>query len=137
MNKKTVDKKKSQIMPVIGDYHSRAEWETVCWQKILASKDMLELLITSHERHNLIMRAAAVCALNSGKSYRQIGKELWLSSQTISGIKKALTENNYRSYLERSKKERKKKVPSHMTKTWQYKPKGTPRRTKYGILYMP
>ncbi len=124
-------------MPVVGNYHSRAEWETVCWQKMLASKGLLELLITSNERHNLVMRAAATGALLSGKSYKEIEKELWLSSQTISSIKKALTDNNYRSYLERGKKERKKRVYSHIAKSWRTRPRGTPRRTKYGTLYVP
>ncbi|MEK7546766.1 MAG: Trp family transcriptional regulator [Patescibacteria group bacterium] len=137
MNKKFVGKNKLPIMPKIGDYNSRVEWENACWRKISASKDTLELLSTSNERHNLVMRVTVVNALASGKSYRQISKELWLSSQTISSIKKALTENNYRSYPERSKKERKKKIYSYRTKTGRSKPRGTPHRTKYGILYMP
>ncbi len=121
-------------MPAIGDCRSRVEWEGACWHKISASKDILELISTSSERHDLVMRAAAINALISGKSYREIGKELWLSPQTISGIKKALDENSYKSYPGR--KERKKKVYSY-SKTQKYGPKGTPRRTKYGIVYMP
>lgn len=137
-NKKTVDKKELPAMPEIRNYNSRAEWETACWRKISASKDLLDSFITSYERHNLIMRAAAVDAIASGKSYKQIGNELWLSPQTISGIKKALAENNYyRSYLNRSKKERKKRVYSHTAKSGQSRPRGTPRRTKYGTLYIP
>lgn len=138
MNKKTsVDKKESLIMPAIGNYHSRAEWEDACWRKISVSKDLLELLATSYERHNLIMRAAVIDALASGKTYRQIGNELWLSPQTISGIKKALVEKNYRSYLERSKKERKKKIYSHNTGRRRFKEGGTRHRTKYGIVHIP
>ena len=137
INKKAVDKKESPIMPAIGNYHSRAEWEAACWRKVSGSKDLLELLVTSHERHNLIMRVAAIDALASGKNYRQIGKELWLSPQTISGIKKALAENNYKSYLERSKKERKKKIYSYRAESRRSSPRGTRRRTKYGVLYVP
>jgi len=124
-------------MPAIGDYGSRAEWESDCWHKIMASKDLLELLSTSSERHDLVMRAAAMDAIASGKSYSQIGNELWLSPQTISGVKKALAENNYKSYPERGKKERKKKVYSHIAKSGKSKPRGTPRKTKYGTLYIP
>ena len=131
-----VGKNKLLIMPVLGNYSSRAEWENACWHKISASKDILGIISTSSERHDLVMRAVAIDAIISGKSYRQIGQELWLSSQTISSIKKALTGNNYKSYSERSKKERKKKVYSY-SKTQKYGPRGTPRRTKYGIVYMP
>jgi predicted transcriptional regulator len=56
------------------------------------------------------MRAAALDRLSTGKSYSEIGEELWLSPQTVSGIKKAASEKSYKSYLERSKKGRKKKI---------------------------
>jgi len=114
-----------------------AERETACWHKILKSEELLQLLITSYERHNLVMRVAALEGLAAGKSYRQIGRELWLSPQTISGIKKALREKNYRSYLERSKKERKKKKYSFSAASAKSRPSGTPRRTKYGTIYLP
>ena len=54
------------------------------------------------------MRVAIMNRLALGKSYREIGKELWISSQTVSGIKKAVDEKSYRSYLARNerKKER-------------------------------
>jgi hypothetical protein len=77
--------------------------------------------------------------LISGKSYRKIGKELWLSPQTISAIKKAINEKTYRSYLERSHKERKKKKysPSPVSEKSKSRPYGRPRRIKYGTIYMP
>ena len=138
MNNKVFSKASNKLpaMPILSDYSSRAEWEKACWRKLSASKDILDIISTSSERHDLVMRAAAIESIVSGKSYREIGKELWLSSQTISSIKKALTGNNYRSYSERSKKERKKRVYSS-SKTRKYGPKGRPRRTKYGIVYMP
>lgn len=131
---KVVGKNKLSAMPLLGNYRSRAEWEDACWHKISESKEILELISTSSERHDLVMRAAAINALILGKSYREIGKELWLSPQTISGIKKTLDEDSYKSYPGR--KERKKKVYSH-SDTRKYGPRGTPRRTKYGIVYMP
>lgn len=136
MSKKGIDKKELAAVPPIDNYSSRQEWETVCWQKIIGSKELLQLLITSHERHDIVMRAAAINSLSLGKSYNQIGEELWLSPQTISGIKKSVSERSYRSYLERSKKERKKKVYSSSIKTRRPRPSGIPRRTKYGTLYM-
>jgi len=94
-------------------------------------------LITSHERHNLVMRAAALKGLTSGKSQRQISKEFFLSLQTISAVKKAMAENNYRSYLERSKKEREKKKYSIGPASAKPRRRGRPHRTKYGTIYLP
>jgi hypothetical protein len=37
----------------------------------------------------------------AGKSYREIGDSLWLSPQTISGIRKILDGEKYKSYTER------------------------------------
>ncbi len=136
-NGKGGDSKESTEMPPIDDYSSRQEWEIACWRKILKSKELLPLLITSHERRNLVRRAAAMDRIISGKSYRKIGSELWLSPQTISVIKKAISEKNYRSYLERSKKERKKRKYSDSPFPIQRKPKGRPHRTKYGTVYLP
>src|SRR3989344_7123234 len=102
-------KKEPMKVPSLEDYSSRKEWEAACWKKIIESEELLQLLITSHERHDIVMRAAAIDSIASGKSYRKIAEELWLSSQTISGIKKAMDEKAYKSYLERSKGERKKK----------------------------
>jgi len=129
--------KKSTIMPPISDYPSREEWESACWRKMLESKELLRLLITSHESHDLVMRAVALQGLASGKSYREIGKELFISTQTVSGIKKALSQKTYRSYLERSKKERKKRKYSSDFSRSKPKRRGWPRRTKYGTIYLP
>ncbi|TRZ64761.1 MAG: hypothetical protein D4Q79_00880 [Spirochaetia bacterium] len=129
----------SVILPLIKNYPSRKEWEVVCWRKILESKELLNLLITSNEGHNLVMRAVVMEGLFSGKSYKQISEELWLSPQTISSIKKALKEKAYRSYRERGKTERKKKVYSSWSRPApkRSRPKGVPRRTKYGTVYFP
>lgn len=127
----------AETLPLISDYSSRVEWENASWQKILSSKELLELLITASERHDLVMRAAALNRLIAGKNYKQIGDELWLSPQTISNIKKILREKSYQSYSERSKKERKKKKYSSDSKSSKSKLGGMPRRTKYGTIYMP
>jgi len=124
-------------LPSIDKYSSRKEWESACWRKILKSEELLELLMTSHERHNLVMRAATLKELMSGKGPRQISRELFISLQTIGVIKKAMNENNYRSYLERSKKERKKKEYSVFRTSAKPKWQGRPKRTKYGTIYMP
>jgi len=122
-------------LPPISRYSSRKEWEQACWLKISKSKN-LELLITSYERHNLVKRAAVIDRINSGKKSKQIAEELYLSPQTISSIKKALNENNYRSYRERGKIERKRKTYSHSASNIKRKPHGRPVRTKYGTIYL-
>ena len=124
-------------MPPVGNYSSRAEWEAACWRNLRESKELLEVLVTAHERRIFVLRAAALDRLISGKSYRQIGKELWLSPQTISGIKKAICENGYRSYLERSKKERKKRSYGLTPKSFATRPRGRTIRTKYGTMRVP
>lgn len=121
-------------MPPIGAYTSRSGWENACWRKIVRSHELLGTLITSHERRNLVLRAAAKDSLSAGKSYREIGKEFWLSPQTVSSLRKALSEKTYRSYRERN--ERKKKTFNVRTKPRRSRRSGIPRRTKYGVLYI-
>ena len=124
-----------KILPPISDYSSRNEWEAACWQKISESKELLRSLISTNERHNLVMRTAAIDGLLSGKSYRKIAEELWLSSQTISAIKKGLAENAYKSHVERSKNSKKKVVENTTSQFKKPKHKRIFRRTKYGKLY--
>lgn len=129
--------KKGITLPVVSRYPSRKEWEEACWQKILKSKALLELLVTPYERRNLVIRAAVIDRLSLGKSYRQIAEELWLSSQTISGIKKAIKENSYRSYRQRGKTERKRIKYSSFPRAVRVRPDGRAVRTKYGTIYLP
>lgn len=135
---KHADDGKAILLPALDRYASRKEWEAAAWRKVVGSKELMELLTTSHERHELVMRVAVIEGINRGKSYRQISKEFWVSPQTISGIKKAIQEKRYKSYLERSKVERKKKQYSvDLTPSRHHHPRGRPHRTKYGIVYLP
>ena len=124
-------------LPPLSRYSSRKEWENACWQKLLKSGNLLPLLATPNERHNLIMRAAVMERINSRKKYREIAEELWLSPQTISSIKKAVSENSYKSYRERGKTERKKRIYSRDTHQTKSRPHGRPVHTKYGTVYLP
>ncbi len=124
-------------LPPMGRYSSRKEWEGACWHKISKSRNLLGLVVTSYERHNLVRRAAVMDSINSGKGYKQIAEELWLSPQTVSSIRKAISENNYRSYRERGKTERKKKVYTPGPIPSRKKHLGRPVRTKYGTVYLP
>ena len=131
-----MSKKDRVKMPAMNDYSSRKEWEAACWKSIVESRESFQLLLTPHERHNIVMRAATLEGLSSSKSYKEIGEELWLSSQTISSIKKAVSEKSYRSYRERGKSERKKRTYTTIDVP-RNKRKRIFRRTKYGILYAP
>lgn len=133
------DKEIQFNLPSVSRFPSRKEWETACWKKISQPGKFFDalMLTTSYERHNLIVRAAAIDRIHAGGKYRQIAKELWLSPQTISSIKKAISERSYKSYRERGKSSRKKKVYSRDPIPKKRKPRGRALRTKYGIVYMP
>ena len=129
------DRSKMVAIPAVSAYSSRKEWETACWQRLLGSRGWLNL-ITPYERHNIIMRAAVAHRLSEQTSYKDIGRELWLSSQTISAIKKGIGEKRYRSYADRGTTERKKKVYSMSRSVRPHRKIRTPRRTKYGTVYL-
>ena len=128
--------KKKVALPSLKNYSSRTEWEAACWQEVVRSEELLQTLTTNYERHHLVLRAAALEGLALGKNYKQIGEELFISPQTISTIKKSLTEKSYRSYLERSKKERRKRNYS-ANSFFKPKRRGRPVRTKYGTIRIP
>jgi hypothetical protein len=97
---------------------------------------MLELVVTPYERRTLTTRAAGVSRIIAGKRSCEITRELWLSPQTISTLKKALREKTYRSYRERGKTERKAKV-YHSDKKGGARDFRRKVRTKYGPVYLP
>lgn len=118
-------------------FSSRKEWEAACWNKIMESEKLLNLLITSNERHNILMRAAVMELVNSGKGPQQISRELQISRQTINSIRKVAKEKGYKSYREWGKTERKKKIYSPDSFSKKKVPYRHYRRTKYGKVYMP
>jgi len=132
-----MEKALSIKLPLVSRFSSRKEWEMACWKKISGLGEFLDLLVTSNERHNLVVRAAAIERIISGEKYSQIAKELWLSSQTISSIKKALRERSYKSYRERGKSERKTRIYSRDITKKERKSRGRSVRTKYGSIHMP
>ncbi len=127
-------------LPLLKNYPSRKEWEAACWRQISKSEQLLNLSTTSEERHDLVMRIAAISGLISGKSYRKISEEFFISTQTVRSAKKALEDRNYRSYSERGKTQRKKKVYSSGPKqksNHKWREGKWAHRTKYGTVYMP
>ena len=125
------------ILPSVDRYKSRKEWEVACWKKIVKSPKHFARLITPFERHQLVLRAAAFDCVRTGKKSSQIARELWLSPQTISSIKKAVYKNGYISYRERGKSERRKRTYSNTLTQKKRRPSGRPVRMKYGIVYLP
>ena len=124
-------------LPSRNRYSSYKEWEVVCWQEILKSGGNLESLVTDNERHNIVVRAAVMNLINSGKKFRQIGRELQISLQTVNSIKKAFLGNGYKSYRERGKTERKKKVFNQNSSRKKKEPYRPYRRTKYRKVHIP
>lgn len=125
----------SLSLPARNQYPSRQEWEKACWKKIMKSEKLLNLLTTSNERRNITRRGAVMELVNSGKGTRQVSRDLQIAAQTVNSIKKIAKEKVYKSYRERGKTERKKKVySSHPSKKEPYR---YYRRTKYGKVYMP
>jgi Trp operon repressor len=131
-------------IPSVHSFSSRKAWEEAAWNALVihiagrkrstVAKRLLHIILTPAERNHLLRRAAALTRMEAGISYRDIGKELWLTNQTISAVKKALHEHSYRSYNERGKKERvPRKVGSLLPVREPYRKRV---RTKYGMIKM-
>ncbi|MBI3589742.1 MAG: response regulator transcription factor [Candidatus Liptonbacteria bacterium] len=126
--------KPSFELPVLNRFSSRKEWEEACWKAVSKSEKLLSVVTTSYERHNIVLRALAIEYMNSGKKYRQIAEELYLSPQTVSSIKKVLDGRLYQSYRERGKLDRRPKIYSPNLTQKKRKPLGRSIRTKYGTI---
>lgn len=109
-------------VPSLDKFKSRKEWEAYIWKKLVSGwskansaqeiEKSLNMLITAHEKKQIIKRASAISLLKQGKSYREIGKMLWLSPTTISAIRKSMrAQTGYISCYTRSKKHEKKQKP--------------------------
>jgi len=79
----------------------RTDWQDFIWKLFLekisgnASKketaEMLGSVISNYEKQMIVRRIAALALINEGKSYKEIGRILWLSPRTISTLKKNLS----------------------------------------------
>lgn len=99
-------------------------WEEKIWKKFLediedAGHDhktakFLDNILTTSEKKIISKRLAALVLIKSGKSYRDIGKMLWISPATVSALKKSVCGESYyqssRFYAEKSKSEKAKKI---------------------------
>lgn len=88
----------------VSKFKSRKDWSVAVWQKLLkdirnpALSAALDSLLSSYEKQIIVNRLAAVSLIKEGKTYRQIGEELWLSPITIRAVKKVLTNNSGKDY---------------------------------------
>ena len=106
-------------VPLPKEFGSRREWEARVWRTIIegiaraSSAKEVELLlgslITAHEKKQMVKRVAAMSFLAQKKSYREIGRILWLSPQTVSAIRKSMLDGeDYKSRYARTKKEKRR-----------------------------
>lgn len=109
--------------------------EKIYWRRVSGDKDLLDFLATAEEKRDLATRAAILEGLSVGKGHRPLSRELSVSLQTINSVKKAIDKGVYRSYSERGKTERKKKIYSPTRAPKKKRPEGRAVRTKYGIIY--
>jgi len=122
-------------LPPIEKFSSRKIWESAVWKLLLSrlgksALTTLSLLTSDDERHMIIYRAAVISRLQAGIGTSAISKELFLSRQTISAIKKGLLDGSYRSSHARGHKKKKyTDIPIGEGKSHQLY-----RRTKYGRL---
>jgi uncharacterized protein YerC len=72
------------------------------------AKKLLGKIISEYEKEDIIRRLAILALIRQGYSYKKIGEILWVSPQTISGIKKSIMggEEFYRSQRSLRKKEK-------------------------------
>src|SRR3990167_831430 len=106
---------------IVNKFKSRKEWKVYVWKKItegLAKTNSvpeiersLDMLLTAHEKEQMIKRVAAISFIKQGKSYREIGRILWLSPTTINAIRKSIRmKKGYISdYMHNKKPEKKQK----------------------------
>ena len=79
---------------------SAEEWQELLWDKLVLElskinsyqelKNAIESLLSRNEKQFMLRRLAANALIRQGKSYKEIGEILWISSATISAIKKNL-----------------------------------------------
>lgn len=88
----------------ISKFKSRKEWSEAVWRKILEDiknpelSAVLNSLLSRYEKNIIVNRLAAMALIKKGRTYQQIGNELWLSPVTISSLKKALVKNSKDGY---------------------------------------
>ncbi len=109
---------------IMGFEHGKG-WEEKIWQNFLENiessgykhktAEFLDDILSPNEKKIIAKRLAALSLIESGKSYKEIGKILWISPSTISALRKTILEaKKYRSsryYSAMSRSDKGKKIP--------------------------
>ncbi len=114
---------KERIIKEINQFRMRKEWEKYLWEEFLKefekanpkeSAKFLNNLLSDDEKFSITRRWAVIVFLKEGLSYKEIGRILWISPNTISAIKKSIEKrSNYRSsryYTNKSLEEKRKRM---------------------------
>jgi len=108
-------------MEKIYGFESGKGWEKQIWHRFLKNvensnrnnrtAEFLDSILTESEKKFISKRLAALSLIKSGKSYKEIGKILWVSPCTISAISKIVNDlENYQSNREyRAKRKNEKR----------------------------
>jgi hypothetical protein len=137
-----------ESLPSHKNFATRKEWEAALWRAVIAqclkdgagSQGVFSLITSPGERRIIARRAAAIGLLSSGSTYREVGRELWLSPQTISSLTRGLKTRQYESSWQKTKQKRTSKNGSHANQNQNKNKKAKfqrYRRTKYGKVPMP
>jgi predicted transcriptional regulator len=122
---------------------NRKEWEATAWSELVmwftkhdakTLSEILESLTTQSDRSYVIKRAVAMARFQHGATYREIGRELWLTQQTIRTIKKTLSTHSYVSNWERAKAQKEARIAKWLEKRHERPEPKIYRRTKYGKM---
>ena len=91
----------------VTEFEARDTWRQAAWNLLMQElsglknpheiKKLLALFVTPLEQKRIVHRMVALVRLQQGKSYREIGRETWVSPETISALKKSFQEKQYRS----------------------------------------
>lgn len=88
----------------LNNFNLKKERVNIVWAKLLADiKDpnlnsALNTLLTSYEKGMIVNRLIALSLIKKGKSYKEIGRELWLSPTTIRSLKRILESKSSTGY---------------------------------------
>ncbi len=99
-------------------------WEEKIWKKFLEeiedsgsrreTSKFLDSILTENEKKIISKRLVALALVRSGKSYREIGRLLWISPCTISALSKVINEiesyQSDRQFRTKRKSERRKRL---------------------------
>lgn len=88
----------------INSFETREEWTNYVWKKLLENINnskvagILDLLLSRYEKKMIVNRIIALSLIKKGKSYKEIGEELWLSPNTIRSLRLIFNDKSIKEY---------------------------------------